>query len=89
MDLKINSGMVEAVVVELDHLRQRLGELADEWEKRDSITIEVCKRSGSDAASCGLAACDNGCDLDYIECIPVRRAVSELRSTLSQEGSDG
>jgi hypothetical protein len=36
------------------------------------ITIEVCKRSGTDTASCGLAACDNGCDVTYIECVPIK-----------------
>lgn len=35
-----------------------------------SITIEVCKRSGTDTISCGLSACEYGCDIDYIECVP-------------------
>lgn len=42
-------------------------------------TIEVCRRSGADSASCGLSACENGCDVVYPTMPEVR--LVEVKST--------
>lgn len=59
----------------------------------EGITLEICKRSGTDSASCGDTACEYGCDLDYIECVPVETATqaiaaAEARALAAEKNRD-
>lgn len=50
--------------------------------KENSFPFIVCARSGQDPVSCGLVACDNGCDEIEIEAINIEKVLTLFRASM-------